>query len=80
MTSSLTLRGFDYVLERWYTTYHQDVLKLKFEDGYSTVQVAEKYGKVSVTILKLVQRMEGSLRRFKVLFDKKVLKKNERNI
>lgn len=64
--------GFDYVLERWYTTYHQDVLKLKFEDGYSTVQVAEKYGKVSVTILKLVQRMEGSLRRFKVLFDKKV--------
>lgn len=64
--------GFDYVLDRWYTTYHQDVLRLKFEEGYSTVQVAEKYGKVSVTILKLVQRMEGSLRRFKVLFDKKV--------
>lgn len=60
--------NFEWVLKRWFTPYHCEVLELKFEYGCSMAQIARGMERVYTTIVKLLERLKVSLKRFSCLF------------
>lgn len=68
LSESINEDNFAWVLKRWFNKYQCEVLEMKFEYGCSITQIAKGMERSYSTIVKLLERLRVSLKRYSCIF------------